>query len=92
MCWYVLMEYIYSIFLLWLHLLCILRVGFWEAAKWVAKVRDVTCPHCSSSVILKTNMEAGGHFGEGGRYAQSEETSYDYAFLLKAMGMLKNEE
>lgn len=68
------------------------RVGLWEAAKWVAKVRDVTCPHCSSSVILKTNMGAGGHFGEGGRYAQSEETAYDYAFLLKAMGMLKNEE
>ncbi|KAK9934918.1 hypothetical protein M0R45_022044 [Rubus argutus] len=67
-------------------------VGLWEAAKWVAKVRDVTCPHCSSSVILKTNMGAGGHFGEGGRYAQSEETAYDYAFLLKAMGMLKNEE
>ncbi|XP_050372148.1 uncharacterized protein LOC126790059 isoform X1 [Argentina anserina] len=65
------------------------RVGFWEAAKWVAKVRDSTCSHCSSSVILKTNM-AGGHFGEGGRYAQSEETAYDYAFLFKAMGMLKN--
>nr|XP_011462973.1 PREDICTED: prolyl endopeptidase-like isoform X1 [Fragaria vesca subsp. vesca] len=66
------------------------RVGFWEAAKWVAKIRDSTCPHCSSSVILKTNM-GGGHFGEGGRYAQSEETAYDYAFLIKAMGMLKNE-
>ncbi|KAB2614264.1 prolyl endopeptidase-like [Pyrus ussuriensis x Pyrus communis] len=42
------------------------RVGFWEAAKWVAKVRESTCPRCSRSVILKTNM-AGGHFGEGGR-------------------------
>ncbi|PRQ40557.1 putative oligopeptidase B [Rosa chinensis] len=66
------------------------RVGFWEAAKWVAKVRDSTCPRCSCSVILKTNM-TGGHFGEGGRYAQNEETAYDYAFLFKAMGMLKNE-
>lgn len=55
----------------------------------MAKVRDSTCPHCSS-VILKTNM-GGGHFGEGGRYALSEETAYDYAFLFKAMGMLKNE-
>lgn len=56
----------------------------------MAKVRGSTCPRCSCSVILKTNM-TGGHFGEGGRYAQSEETAYDYAFLFKAMGMLKNE-
>ncbi|RXH79427.1 hypothetical protein DVH24_040574 [Malus domestica] len=66
------------------------RVGFWEAAKWVAKVRESTCPCCSRSVILKTNM-AGGHFGEGGRYAQCEEAAYDYAFLFKAMGLLKIE-
>ncbi|KAM1102541.1 hypothetical protein ACFX14_011401 [Malus domestica] len=66
------------------------RVGFWEAAKWVAKVRESTCSCCSRSVILKTNM-AGGHFGEGGRYAQCEEAAYDYAFLFKAMGLLKIE-
>ena len=64
-----------------------LRVGVWEAAKWVAKVRETTCSTCSSSVILKTNMN-GGHFGEGGRFGQCQETAYDYAFLLKAMGML----
>ncbi|OMO72167.1 hypothetical protein COLO4_27799 [Corchorus olitorius] len=62
------------------------RVGVWEAAKWVAKVRDSTCSSCSRSVILKTNM-TGGHFGEGGRYIQCEETAYDYAFLVKAMGI-----
>ncbi|KAL5553798.1 hypothetical protein UlMin_041199 [Ulmus minor] len=65
------------------------RVGVWEAAKWVAKVRDSTCSGCSGSVILKTNMR-GGHFGEGGRDGQCEEAAYDYAFLLKAMGMLNN--
>ncbi|RVW61690.1 Dipeptidyl aminopeptidase BI [Vitis vinifera] len=37
-----------------------LWVGVWEAAKWVAKVRDSTCSSCSSGVILKTNMN-GGH-------------------------------
>ncbi|XP_048228684.1 protease 2 isoform X3 [Ricinus communis] len=61
------------------------RVGIWEAAKWVAKIRDSTCFSCSSSVILKTNM-AGGHFGEGGYYSQCEETAYDYAFLMKIIG------
>ncbi|KAL6983286.1 hypothetical protein U1Q18_016676 [Sarracenia purpurea var. burkii] len=63
------------------------RVGVWEAAKWVAKVRDITCSKCSCSVILKTNM-SGGHFGEGGRFGQCEEMSYEYAFLMKAMGIL----
>ncbi|KAK6251985.1 hypothetical protein QUC31_013705 [Theobroma cacao] len=62
------------------------RVGVWEAAKWVAKVRDSTCSFCSRSVILKTNM-TGGHFGEGGRYIQCEEIAYDYAFLVKVMGI-----
>ncbi|XP_058183759.1 uncharacterized protein LOC131301459 [Rhododendron vialii] len=63
------------------------RVGVWEAAKWVAKVRDMTCSSCSCSVILKTNM-CGGHFGEGGRFGLCEETSYEYAFLMKVMGFL----
>ncbi|GAU32566.1 hypothetical protein TSUD_218240 [Trifolium subterraneum] len=62
-------------------------VGVWEGAKWVAKVRDSTCTHCSRSVIMKTSM-IGGHFGEGGRYAQCDETAYEYAFLMKAFGML----
>ncbi|XP_022725806.1 uncharacterized protein LOC111282119 [Durio zibethinus] len=62
------------------------RVGVWEAAKWVAKVRDGTCSFCSRSVILKTNM-SGGHFGEGGRYIQCEEIAYEYAFLVKVMGI-----
>ncbi|KAK9676062.1 hypothetical protein RND81_11G051300 [Saponaria officinalis] len=63
------------------------RVGVWEAAKWVAKVRENTCTSCSRAVILKTEMK-GGHFGEGGRYGHSKEKAYEYAFLLKVMGLL----
>ncbi|XP_038692383.1 dipeptidyl aminopeptidase BI [Tripterygium wilfordii] len=66
------------------------RVGIWEAAKWVARIRDSACPDCSRSVILKTNM-TGGHFDEGGRYSQCEVTAYDYAFLMKVMGTLTDE-
>ncbi|KAF7827932.1 prolyl oligopeptidase family protein [Senna tora] len=65
------------------------RVGVWEGAKWVAKVRDSTCSNCSRAVIMKTNM-IGGHFGEGGHYGQCDETAYDYAFLMKAFGFLNN--
>lgn len=74
---------------LWI-IIFILRVGVWEAAKWVAKVRDSTCSECSGAVLLKTNM-SGGHFGEGGRYGQCEEMAYDYAFLIKVLGMFNNE-
>ncbi|CAI9096405.1 OLC1v1032549C1 [Oldenlandia corymbosa var. corymbosa] len=63
------------------------RVGIWEAAKWVARVREVTCSMCSSSVILRSNM-TGGHFGEGGRFGHCEETAHEYAFLLKSSGYL----
>ncbi|KAL9246314.1 hypothetical protein vseg_019864 [Gypsophila vaccaria] len=63
------------------------RVGVWEAAKWVAKVRESTCTSCSRAVILKTEMH-GGHFGEGGRYGHSKEKAYEYAFLMKVMGLL----
>ncbi|XP_048136248.1 dipeptidyl aminopeptidase BI isoform X1 [Rhodamnia argentea] len=61
------------------------RVGVWEAAKWVAKVREVGCTRCSHSVILRTNMSA-GHFGEGGHYRHLKETAFDYAFLMKVTG------
>ncbi|WZZ68433.1 hypothetical protein YC2023_079803 [Brassica napus] len=64
-------------------------VGVWEGAKWVAKIRESTCHDCSRTVILKTNM-SGGHFGEGGRYAQCEETAFDYAFLIKVMAYHNN--
>ncbi|XP_077237637.1 prolyl oligopeptidase family protein [Tasmannia lanceolata] len=62
------------------------RVGVWEAAKWVSKVRENMCPSCSRSVILKTNM-SGGHFGEGGRFRKCEEAAFEYAFLMKVLGM-----
>ncbi|KAL0664547.1 hypothetical protein Bca4012_101385 [Brassica carinata] len=65
------------------------EVGVWEGAKWVAKIRESTCHDCSRTVILKTNM-SGGHFGEGGRYAQCEETAFDYAFLIKVMAYHNN--
>ncbi|KAL8142306.1 LOW QUALITY PROTEIN: hypothetical protein V2J09_015338 [Rumex salicifolius] len=61
--------------------------AIWEAAKWVAKIREKTCRNCSQSVILKTEM-TGGHFSEGGRLGQCEEKAYEYAFLMKSMGML----
>jgi oligopeptidase B len=60
------------------------RVSYWEPAKWVAKLR--TTKTDSNLLLLKTNMGA-GHFGASGRYERIKETAFDYAFLLKALGV-----
>jgi len=60
------------------------RVSYWEPAKWVAKLR--TLKKGDSLLVLKTNMGA-GHFGESGRYNQFKEAAFDYAFIIKALGL-----
>lgn len=60
------------------------RVSYWEPAKWVAKLR--TMKKGDHLLLLKTNMGA-GHFGASGRYERFNETAFDYAFLLKALGV-----
>jgi len=60
------------------------RVSYWEPAKWAAKLRMVK--RDGNLLLLKTNMGA-GHFGASGRYERFRETAFDYAFLLKALGI-----
>jgi oligopeptidase B len=57
------------------------RVSYWEAAKWVARIRETAVD--GPMLLLKTNMGA-GHFGASGRYERIRETAFEYAFLLKA--------
>jgi len=56
------------------------RVGFWEPAKWAARLR--ACKSGDRLLLLKTNMGA-GHFGPSGRYRRFHETAYEYAFLAR---------
>ena len=59
------------------------RVTYWEAAKWVARLRDKTTG--DRPILLWTHLEA-GHGGPSGRLAALEETAFAQAFALKAFG------
>ena len=57
------------------------RVTYWEAAKWVAKLRRYMPPE--KWLVLHTNMKA-GHGGAAGRFKRLRETAMVYAFVLSA--------
>jgi oligopeptidase B len=60
------------------------RVSYWEAAKWVAKLRAAKLD--DNVLILRTNMGA-GHAGASGRYDAWKETAFRYAFILTQLGV-----
>jgi oligopeptidase B len=61
------------------------QVGYWEPAKYVAKMRALRTDH--NTLILKTNMNPAGHGGASGRYDRLHETAFDYAYFLTQMGI-----
>jgi oligopeptidase B len=60
------------------------RVGFWEPTKWAAKLRAQKTDN--NLLLLKVNMGE-GHFGVSGRYAELKDIAFEYAFMLKVLGM-----
>ena len=60
------------------------RVGYWEPAKWTAKLRALKTD--GNRLLLKTNMGA-GHGGASGRYDYLKERAFDYAFILDVLGV-----
>ena len=59
------------------------NVGFWEPAKWVAKLRSVGAGSAGRPVVLRTEMGA-GHQGPSGRYDVWRDEARIQAFLLTA--------
>jgi oligopeptidase B len=59
------------------------RVGFWEPAKWTAKLRAA---NPDNRVLLKTELGA-GHGGPSGRYDAWRDEAFVYAFILDAVGL-----
>ena len=60
------------------------QVMYWEAAKYVAKLRTMKTD--GNALLLKTNMGA-GHGGASGRYDFLREIAFDYAFMLRELGV-----
>ena len=59
------------------------RVGYWEPAKWAAKLRAA---HPDNQVVLRTELSA-GHGGPSGRYDSWKEEALALAFVLDALGV-----
>lgn len=55
------------------------RVGYWEAAKWVAKLRQRGTG--DAPIVLRTELGA-GHFGPSGRYDAWRREALALAFLI----------
>ncbi len=60
------------------------QVGYWEPAKYVARLRTVDTG--GQPVLFKCNMGA-GHGGASGRYDALHEVAFDYAWILGTLGV-----
>jgi oligopeptidase B len=60
------------------------RVGYWEPAKWVAKLRDMKTDN--NLLFLETNMK-GGHAGASGRFGFLQDKAKEYNFIFKVFSI-----
>lgn len=60
------------------------RVQYWEAAKWVARLRARKTD--DNLLLLKTELGA-GHGGMSGRYQGLRDVALEYAFVLKTLNL-----
>jgi len=63
------------------------QVAYWEAAKFVAKVRTLKTDN--NPVLLKMKMDPAGHGGASGRYDQIRDRAFEFAWLLNQVGLTK---
>jgi len=60
------------------------RVGYWEPAKWVAKLRSVGAGSPDRPLLLRTELGA-GHQGSSGRYDAWRDEARVQAFILSVL-------
>ncbi len=61
------------------------QVGYWEPAKYVAKLRTLKTD--ANPLYFHCNMGA-GHGGASGRYDALREIAFDYAWILRTVGLV----
>ncbi len=62
------------------------RVSFWEPLKWTAILRANKLD--SNLLLLRMDMNS-GHGGASGRDDYYQEIAFEYAFILKVLGITK---
>ncbi len=62
------------------------QVPYWEAAKYVAQMRDRN-PNATRPVLLHMKIDGAGHGGASGRFDALKEYAFTYAFLLTELGI-----
>jgi oligopeptidase B len=61
------------------------QVMYWEPAKYVARMRALkTDDH---PLLFRISMEPAGHGGKSGRYERVKEDAFEYAFILRELGL-----
>jgi oligopeptidase B len=60
------------------------QVGYWEPAKYVAKLRTLKTD--ANPLLFRCNMGA-GHGGASGRYDALHDIAFDYAWMLNTLGL-----
>ncbi len=63
------------------------QVMYWEPAKYVAKLRTFKTE--ANELLLKTKMDPAGHGGASGRYDRLKDMAFEYAWMLKQVGITK---
>ena len=64
------------------------QVGYWEPAKYVARLRDLDTSN--APVVFRINLEA-GHGGKSGRFRKYREQAEMYSFMLDQLGVRAGE-
>jgi oligopeptidase B len=61
------------------------QVMYWEPAKYVAKLRTLKTD--GNELLLKCKMEPAGHGGASGRYDRLKDAAFEFAWMLKQVGI-----
>ena len=63
------------------------QVGYWEPAKYVARLRELkTDDH---ELLLRMKLEPAGHGGASGRYDRLRDKAFEYAWMLGQVGITR---